>query len=294
MFRRLFARLDPEVLDAVIGAWMWTTTMVLKGRRVIALDGKTIRGARRAGVLTPHLVAAFDHLHGVVIGQAAVGEKTNEIPTVRALLTSLASVFDVAGVVVTLDAMHCQDDTATTITGAGADYIFTVKNNRPKLRAALKALPWAQVPGHSTVEKTKGRRIRRTIKTLQIPTWITFPGATQVAQLRRRVTVNGTTTVEVVYLITSTTAAPADLAAMVQGHWGIENKLHYVRDVAFGEDASRIRTGNAPRIMSTLRTIAIGLHRLAGTTNITAALRHHNRRPDKVITLLTCTNWTLP
>lgn len=294
MFRRLFTRLDPEVLDAVIGAWMWTTTTVVKGRRVIAVDGKTIRGARRAGVVTPHLVAAFDHPRGVVIGQAAAGEKTNEIPTVRTLLTSLASVFDLAGTVVTIDAMHRQDESATTITGARADDIFTVKNNRPKLRAALKTLPWAQVPEHSTVEKTKGRRARRTIKTVQVPTWISFPVATHVAQLPRTVTVNGKKSVEVVYLTTSTTATPADLAAMVQGHLGIENKLPYVRDVAYNEDASRIRTGNAPRVMATLRTIAIGLHRLAGTTNITTALRHHNRRPDKVITLLTCTNWTLP
>ncbi|MEI2776211.1 MAG: ISAs1 family transposase [Tetrasphaera sp.] len=153
---------------------------------------------------------------------------------------------------------------------------------------------WAQVPEHSTVEKTKGRRARRTIKTVQVPTWISFPVATHVAQLPRTVTVNGKKSVEVVYLTTSTTATPADLAAMVQGHLGIENKLPYVRDVAYNEDASRIRTGNAPRVMATLRTIAIGLHRLAGTTNITTALRHHNRRPDKVITLLTCTNWTLP
>ncbi|MEI2777592.1 MAG: ISAs1 family transposase [Tetrasphaera sp.] len=294
VFRRLFQRLDPASLDAVISVWMWTTTVTVGGRRVIALDGKTIRGARRAGALTPHLVAAFDHLRGVVVGQLAVADKTNEIPTVRTLLTHLAAVFDLAGSVITIDAMHCQDQTATTITTAGADYIFTVKANRPKLRAALKALPWAEVPGHASVEKTKGRRVRRTIKTVLVPDWITFPGATQVAQLRRTVTVNGTKTIEVVYLITSTNTDAADLAAMVQGHWGIENKLHYVRDVAFGQDASRIRTGHAPHIMATLRNIAIGLLRLDGATNITAALRHHNRRPDKVITLLTSTNWTLP
>ncbi|MEI2779334.1 MAG: ISAs1 family transposase [Tetrasphaera sp.] len=223
-----------------------------------------------------------------------MGEKTNEIPTVRTLLRQLANVVDLAGPVVTIDAMHCQDETATTITTAGADCVFTVKANRPTLRAALKALPWAQVPGHSTVEKTKGRRVRRTIKTVLVPAWISFPGAAQVAQLRRSVTVNGKRTVEVVYLITSADANPPVLAAWVQGHWAIENKPHYVRDVAFGEDASRIRTGQAPHTMATLRNIAIGLLRLAGTTNNTAALRHHNRRPDKVITLLTSTNWTLP
>jgi predicted transposase YbfD/YdcC len=290
VFRRLLARLDPELLDTVIGAWMWTTTRVSDGRRVIAIDGKTVRGARTAGATAPHLVAAFDHTACVVLAQLAVAAKTNEIPTVRTLLAAL----DLRGAVLTIDAMHTQDDTATLITNAGGDYVFTVKDNRPKLRAALKALPWKDVPAHTYTQRTKGRRVTRTIKVAAVPAWITFPGAAQVAQLRRTVKIKGKTTVEVIYVITSADTTPATLATWVQGHWAIENKLHYVRDVAYAEDASRIRTGHAPQTMATLRSTAISLHRLNGTLNITAALRHHERRPDKIITLLTCTDRTLP
>jgi predicted transposase YbfD/YdcC len=290
VFRRLFARLDPLVLDGLIGAWMWTTTRTVTGRRVIAIDGKTVRGARGAGASAPHLVAAFDHTAGAVLGQVAVAAKTNEIPTVRTLL----AILDLAGAVVTIDAMHTQDDTARLITAAGGDYVFTVKGNRPKLRAALKAIPWKQVPAHSYTERTKGRRVRRTIKVIAVPAWVDFPGAVQVAQLRRTVTTKGNTTVEVVYVITSADTDPATLAGWVQGHWAVENKLHYVRDVAFTEDASRVRTGHAPQIMATLRNTAISLLRLTGVQNITEALRHHDRKPRKIITLLTSTDATLP
>ncbi len=121
--------------------------------------------------------------------------------------------------------------------------------------------------------------------------WITFPGAAQVAQLRRTRTEYDTkrTTVEVVYLITSAdhrTADPLTLAGWVQQHWGIEVRVHWVRDCTFDEDASRIRTGNAPQAMATLRNTAISLLRLAGVTNIAAALRHHARHPQDAVNLL--------
>jgi predicted transposase YbfD/YdcC len=290
VFRRLFARLDADTMDALIGVWMWTATRLIDGRRVIALDGKTVRGARAAGAAAPHLVAAFDHAAGVVLGQVAVAAKTNEIPTVRTLLKLL----DLTGAVVTLDAMHCQDDTAELIVAAGGDYVVTVKRNRPSLHAALKVLPWKDIPAHAYTEKTKGRRVRRTIKTAAVPAWITFPGAAVVAQLRRTVVVKKVKTVEVVYVIASCEVDPATLAAWVQGHWCVENKLHYVRDTAYAEDASRVRTGHAPRIMATLRNTAISLLRLAGHTNIAQALRHHDRRPCKIIRLLTSDNPTMP
>ncbi len=297
VFRRLFARIDPDMLDALVGAWMWTATSLVAGRRVIAIDGKTVRGARSAGAAAPHLVAAFDHTAGVVLGQVAVAAKTNEIPTVRALLKVLHLAGMLAEAVVTIDAMHTQDDTADLITAGGGGGVLTVKGNRPGLHAALKALPWKDVPAHSATDRTKGRKVTRTIKTTTVPAWISFPGAAQVAQLRRTVTVNGTKTVEVVYVITSAghgEAPPATLAAWVQGHWSVENKLHYVRDVAYNEDTSRVRTGHAPRVMAGLRNTAISLLRLIGTTNITQALRHLDRKPSKIIKLLTCNDATLP
>ena len=105
--RRAMAGLDADLLDRVIGAFVWTRTHLVGGRRVIALDGKTVRGARTANAVAPHLVAAFDHATGTVVGQVAVAAKSNEIPAVRDLL----ACFDLAGVVVTVDAMHTQVET---------------------------------------------------------------------------------------------------------------------------------------------------------------------------------------
>jgi len=284
--RRAFGRLDAASLDTVLGAWMWTRTRVLDQRRVIAIDGKTIRGARARDSAAPHLVAAFDHGHGVVLGQLAVAAKSNEIPAVRTLLAG----FDLAGVVVTVDAMHTQTDTAKHIVEAGGDYVFTIKGNQPSLYAACTALPWRDVPARRVTSNGHGRRVTRTIKVVTAPAWVDLRGAAQVAQVRRTVTRQGKKTVEVVYLITSAdtrAASPTTLAAWVQGHWGIENRLHWVRDVTFDEDRSQIRTGAGPQVMATLRNLAISLLRLSGWTNIAQGLRHHaadNRRP---LTLLT-------
>lgn len=132
-----------------------------------------------------------------------------------------------------------------------------------------------------------GRRVTRTIKVAAVPDWIGFPGARQVAQVRRTVTKGAKKSVEVAYLITSAdpaSAPPATLASWVQGHWGIENRLHYVRDVTFGEDDSHVRTRQAPRIMTTPRNTVISLLHLAGWDNIAKALRHHARDPERALT----------
>ena len=283
--RRLFARVDAACLDRVLGAWMWTRTRTIAGRRVIAIDGKTVRGARTADRSAPHLVAAVDHASGTVVGQLAIAAKTNEIPAVRDLLSG----FDLAGVVVTVDAMHTQTDTAQLITTAGGDYVFTVKSNQPSLHAVCKDLPWKDVPAHRATQTGHGRRVTRTIKVVCAPDWVGFAGAKQIAQVRRTLTRGGKKSVEVVYLITSadhTTAPPATLAAWVQGHWCIENQLHWVRDVTYDEDRSQVRAGTAPQVMATLRNTAISLLRLAGWDNIAYRLRHHASRPGRILDLL--------
>ncbi len=286
--RKLFARLDTDALDTAFGMWMWVRTTLVGGRRVIALDGKTIRGARtRPDGKAPHLIAAYDHAVGAVLGQLEVDAKSNEIPAARTLLGRI----ELAGVVVTMDALHTQTDTAALITAGGGDYVFTVKANMPTLHAELKTLPWKDIPATRRHTRDRGRRVTRTIKTVTAPDWITFPGAAQVAQLRRTVTVTGKNkkkTVEVVYLITS--ADPSDvppdtLAVWVRGHWGIENRLHWCRDVTYDEDRSQVRTAHAPRVMASCRNTAISLLRLADRDNIAAALRHYARRPDDAITL---------
>ena len=138
--------------------------------------------------------------------------------------------------------------------------------------------------------KDHGRRARRTVKAVLAPAWIEFEGAAQVAQLRRTVTKNGKKTFEVAYIITSDRqASPETLAAWVKGHWEIENKLHWVRDVTYQEDKSPVRTGNAPRVMATLRSLAISLLRLDGWKNIAKANRHHARDPQRTLNPLQAT-----
>ena len=132
-----------------------------RGRLVIAIDGKTVRGARSKTGKAPHLVAALAHGIGVVLGQVAVDEKSNEIPAVRELLKAFG---DLGGAVFTIDAMHTQHDTAQAILGRGADYVMTVKANMPALYRQLKKLPWTAVPAVSDVSTGHGRRTRRTIK----------------------------------------------------------------------------------------------------------------------------------
>ncbi len=293
-FRWVFTALDASALDALVAAFTWTRTTTVSGtagtRRVIAVDGKTVRGARTAGSdpnSAPHLVSAVDHATGTTLGQLATAAKSNEIPTVRTLLAA----FDLSangGVVITVDAMHTQADTAQAITTAGGNYVFTVKRNQPKLYAACKALPWNDIPATTAADARHGR-VRRTITVTTAPDWITFDGAPQVAQIRRTSTRNRKKSVEVIYIITSAdhrAAPPTTLAAWVQMHWGIENRSHRVRDVVYDEDRSTVRTGNGPQVMATLRNTAISLLRLAGHTCIAAALRHHVANASRPIYLV--------
>ncbi|HEX6450486.1 MAG TPA: ISAs1 family transposase [Trebonia sp.] len=122
-FRRAFAVTDPDWLDRVLGAWLWTRAARVAGRLVIAVDGKAVRGAKDSAGKPPHLVAALVHGIGAVLGQAAVTAKSNEIPAVRDLLKAFA---DLAGAVITIDALHTQADTAQVILARHADYVMTV------------------------------------------------------------------------------------------------------------------------------------------------------------------------
>jgi predicted transposase YbfD/YdcC len=283
-FRRSFALVSADVLDRVLGAWLHTRAARAGGRLVIAVDGKTVRGAKGKDGKAPHLVAALAHGIGAVLGQVAADKKSNEIPAVRELLKAFA---DLAGAVLTVDALHTQHDTAQLILNRGADYVMTVKGNMPTLHQQLRQLPWSRIPSVSSVSTGHGRRARRTIKVVLAPAWIGFEGAAQVAQLRRTVTKKGKKTLEVVYLVTSDrSASPETLAAWVRSHWHIENKLHWVRDVTYQEDKSLVRTGNAPRVMASLRSLAISILRLDGHANIAAANRHHARDPQRTLKLL--------
>jgi predicted transposase YbfD/YdcC len=282
--RRAFALVGAGLLDQVLGAWLWTRAAQPAGRLVIAIDGKAVRGAKDKAGKAPHLVGALAHGVGAVLGQVAVAAKSDEIPAVRELLKAFAGL---AGAVITIDALHTQADTAQAVLGRGAGCVMPVKADMPTLYRQLKKLPWASIASVSSLSTGHGRRARRTVKAALAPAWIEFAGAARVAQLRRTVTKKGKKTVEVVYLITSDRDAdPAVLAAWVRGHWEIENRLRWVRDVTYQEDKSLVRTGNAPRVMASLRSLAISLLRLNGHSSIAAASRHHARDPQRTLTLL--------
>jgi predicted transposase YbfD/YdcC len=289
--RRTLQNLDADAFDDLMGAWaQQRTAPPPRRRRLVAVDGKTLRGSGHGAGPGRHLLAALDHAHGVVLGQVDVQAKTNEIPMLPVLLDQI----ELAGAIVTADAMHAQREHARYLAARGAHYILTVKGNQPGLHAQLKALPWHQVPVTSdTHDRGHGRRERRTLKVTAVAAGLAFPHAAQAIQIvrRRRSLTSSKWSTETVYAITSLTpaqASPTQLAAALRGHWAIEDRLHWVRDVTYGEDLSQIRTASGPRVMATLRNLAITILRLAGATSIAAALRHHSRRPGRPLqTLMT-------
>ena len=278
-FRRTLQRLDAGAFDDLAGAWAQRATVPGPGqRRLIAVDGKTLRGSGHDGEHGRHLLAAFDHAHGVVLGQAEVGAKTNEIPLFTALLDRL----DIADAVITADALHAQRSHATYLAGRGAHYLLIVKRNQPSLHAQLAALPWRDVPvAYDKAEHGHGRTERRILKVTSVAKGLAFPHAVQAIQIVRRRKLKGKWSRETCYAVTSLTvtqATYAQLAAIIRGHWGIEDRLHWVRDLDWDEDRSQVRTANGPRIMASLRNLAITILRLAGAASIAAALRYHARR----------------
>ena len=236
-----------------------------------------------------HLLAAFDQASGVVLGQTVVDGKTNEINAFAPLLNRI----DITGAIITADALHTQHRHADYLIGRGAHYLLTVKRNQPSLHRQLAALPWDQVPAvHLTQDKGHGRIESRTLKLTGVIAGLGFPHARLAIQLtrRRRLLTSRTWHTETVYAITDLSWGEirADqIAEAIRGHWGIENRLHCIRDVIFAEDHSQIRTGAGPAVMATLRNLAVSLHRLAGATNIAAACRHLSRHPNRVLPLLT-------
>ncbi|MGW3655135.1 ISAs1 family transposase [Streptomyces sp. NPDC005151] len=198
----------------------------------------------------------------------------------------LLSVLDLRGVVVTADALHTQAETAKVLVGEmGAHFVLTVKRNQLTLWEACRSIPWKEVTAvHKESERGHSRLETPVTKAV---TWgdLAFPYVRQVARVVRHRTVeaSGKRTREIVYLITDLTsrrAAPETFARYARGHWGVENKIHYVRDVTFGEDAARIRTGHGPQNISTLRSIAINFLCWTGSS-IADAQRRLGLAPHK-------------
>ncbi|MFC5818065.1 ISAs1 family transposase [Nonomuraea harbinensis] len=293
---RLLARLDGDAFDTAVYDYLTALTTdppatsspaphrtPLTG---LAVDGKTLRGSR-TGDGTVHLLAATRHDTQTVTAQQQVQAKSNEIPAFAPLLSKL----DLSTLVVTADALHTQHDNARQVVTDGGHYLFLVKGNQPSLHRRLKTLPWREaILNDRTDETGHGRREIRRMKICTARPGLPFPHAAQAIQVKRRRTNHktGKTTIVTVYAVTSLPPGRithAQLAALIRGHWSIE-ALHHIRDVTYREDASRVRTGTAPRIMASLRNLAIALARLIGWTNIAAATDHYRSHPADGLHLL--------
>lgn len=284
---RLAARIDPVALDDAVSAWVRDQTRDQTRERdrvpVVAVDGKEARGAKNGGGTRVFLMGALDHATGTVIGQESIGEKTNEIPHFATLMDRLG---DLCGVIITADALHTQREHATYLHGRGAHYVLTVKENQRALRKRISSQTWSTRPvQHTCREKGHGRTTTWQITVQPAQQWIDFPHAQQTIRLTRdrHDHKTGAKTREHVFAITSLPAdqaTPEELAGYIRGHWGIENRLHWVRDVTYREDVSQIRTGNGAHVMASVRNLAISIHRLAGAGNIAQALRTAMRDPQ--------------
>jgi predicted transposase YbfD/YdcC len=296
--RRVLEHVDAAALDAAVGSWLAGRLSAAeqgqdrrqRGRRAVAVDGKAVRGTRHASSdgQAVHLLAVIDQQAGVVLGQAAVDGKTNEITRFAPLLEPL----DLAGAVVTADALHTQREHAQfLVSDKKAHYILVVKKNQPGLYAQLKNLPWRSIPAADRQRcRGHGREEHRTLKAATVAAGLAFPHAAQALCLTRRVRPlpGGKWRTVTIYAITSlavTQATPSQLAGWIRGHWHIE-VLHHIRDVTYGEDASQVRTGNGPQVMATLRNLAIAIFRLAGHPAIAAACRHHSRDATRTLATL--------
>ena len=287
-YRRVLQHaVDPAELDATLGAFFHS--LPTAGRRVVvSIDGKTVRGTLGAPDRRgEHLLAAYLPQEGIVLMQVAAGGKENEIRVAPALLRCL----DLRGKVVVADAMHTQRALSAQIVAAGGDYLWIAKDNQPTLRDEIEQLFTADdrtvaggrithaICSARTVDTGHGRQDTRTLRaSSDLRGYSDWPGLEQVFQVeRQRIhTKSGKVTREVVYGLTSLSsreASAAQLLALNRAAWGIENGLHYRRDVTFHEDATRLTLGHAGRVMATLNNLVIGLLRRAGYTNLAAARR---------------------
>ena len=285
-FRRLLSRVNVAALEAALTGWVLGRRAaaaesaggpLAEQRVVLAADGKTLRGSSRADGSQTKLFCLYDHAQFLVLAQTPVLDGDE----IAAFSTALAALPDLSEVVITADALHCQREHARWLHQHGGHYLFTVKANQPTLRRAVAALPWGQVAGSRHRQAGHGRTESRSIKVLDLdghPIQALFPHVQRAIKVvrRRRCRRTDKRSVETVYAVTSLDYRHADpelLAAWIQGHWGIENRIHHVRDVTQGEDRSRIRAGSGPHVLATLRNTALNLHRLEGHTNIARAQR---------------------
>lgn len=271
-FNRVFAAINPVQFRECFLGWMRSVASVLPAQ-VVALDGKAVRGSRDrwAGKGPIHMVSAWATENRLVLASVKVDEKTNEITALPELLRSLA----ISGCIVTIDAMGCQREIAAQIIEQGADYVLALKGNQGTLHLDVEdSFEQARQAGFAgleldyaeSVNKGHGRMERRRSYVLSDPevmTWIQnhheWPGLAAIGMVEARRDDGKERKEEARYYLLSRTLSAAQFGEAVRSHWGIENRVHWVLDVAFHEDASRIRAGYAAENLSVLRHIALNV-----------------------------------
>ena len=300
-FCNVYCELDVDHLEKVLSEWAYLvigaeTCSWASSEKALSLDGKCLRGSKKQGSTSAHLVAAVSHQTGICVGQKSVDEKTNEIPVAMDLLEELV----LEGWVVTADAMHTQKRFAEQLIEKGGDYILIAKGNQPELLNAVQST--FNVPELSLVarnftehmEKGHGRFDKREIwvssrfNQAQTQEW---EGINQVFKLTRS-SVNAKTgedRTEIVYGITSLSsgyASPERVNQLIRNHWTIENQLHWVRDYVFKEDDSLVRKKSTPQVMAAIRNTTISLIKSIGENKISKSMRIFSAQPQKALDLL--------
>jgi predicted transposase YbfD/YdcC len=265
-FERVFAKLAPGAFARAFGRWM-ASACEATGLVPIAVDGKSARAAKRntaTGCL--HVVTAWAAENRLVLGAEAVPDGSNEVAAIPVLLRTL----DLAGAIVTIDAAGCQVENARIIRERQGHYLLAVKDNQPTLRAAVEAnldraceadFIGVRSDGHEAIEDGHGRHEERYVTVIYEPTGLPaeWPDVAAVVQVNREREVGGERTVTSHYYIASHDGTAADFGRWVRGHWDIENGLHWVLDVVFREDRSRIRAENAGANLAMIRRVAVSL-----------------------------------
>lgn len=285
-WRRLWQR-GLAVAQAEAVASQWLSSLGGAQSTLLHLDGKTLRGTIPTGASAGvHLLSAYQSARGLPVQQTAVDKKENEISAAPRLLATLT----LEGQIVTGDALLTQQELSRQVRQAGGDYFWIVKGNQPAMRQAIADLFTAEAARRgpatadfatvTTLDKGHGRLETRTLTSSEmLNDYLAWPGLQQVCRIERtRLQLNtGQQTQEVVYAVTSLTRTQADAArllAIARAHWSIENGLHYVRDVTFGEDHCRLKSPTAAQVLALFNNLIIGLLRSAGWTNLAAARRH--------------------
>jgi predicted transposase YbfD/YdcC len=287
----LMNRINPALFSAAFSAWVresWPSERRGRadaGADLVAIDGKTSRRShdRSAGVGPMHLVSAFATTRRLVLGQEAVPDKQSELAAIPVLLERLGAEDGLRGALVSIDAVATNAAIAEAIAAQGADWLLAVKANQPTLRAEVEAA-FAEAAPHALetcadLDKGHGRIEARRVAVLREVDWLTtdrrfpgelrLPGVACVLRVETEARLADRTRSDTRYFISSAPLSARQAADAVRGHWAIENRLHWVLDVTFGDDQSRLRKGHGARNMATVRHFALNLVRVAtGKTSI--------------------------